>query len=598
MVQLGTDIVVEPDAGEVCAKACAMLHAELSRIRHHEIPMIANLMRFSDRDSGAALAERFNRAAAGVPGSLAAALDRHLAIVDDLFHRFIAAGKLYERQEQISRDAIARASHYPRLSAFGDQSIIGTDVPVSPYAIDENGKAVPLEPGARNRGNDLQQRNGQAALRDQAATAGDAGVTVLPESPAVFSEQPGPENPLYAGDAGGWNALYYLADSIDERRLERAGVIWERIADGLSSAFGDFKTSVAARIEQNWQGPGGDAATRAATSYADDSDGLVQAARLVGENLKTTGVYFGNFRTTAPAVPFESLPDPDETVNSHLQTYIRNYYAYYAAGITQADGNFPRFPTPVTPISGPIPAPRGDRAGSPAGVPGSTPATAPPPAAPPTPATPPPNLSAEPVPRDPDKGKPDPVPGVPTCGPDPTANPDAPDPGTPDAAASTPVSSNSSDLPSQLRRLADGMQPGATGPATNPYAQTVPAAAGGPGTGAKSSGGGGTAGGGGAGGGKAAGGGGAAGGIGAPRPHAPLFPRASVPGLPEAVARAGVGTGSPGAPGMPGSPAGAGAGAGQGADSTHKRRSALDSQAHLDEAIGEPPLITIPVIDR
>ena len=94
MVQLGTDIVVEPDAGEVCAKACAMLHAELSRIRHHEIPMIANLMRFSDRDSGAALAERFNRAAAGVPGSLAAALDRHLAIVDDLFHRFIAAGKL------------------------------------------------------------------------------------------------------------------------------------------------------------------------------------------------------------------------------------------------------------------------------------------------------------------------------------------------------------------------------------------------------------------------------------------------------------------------------------------------------------------------
>ncbi|MCM6776087.1 WXG100 family type VII secretion target [Nocardia sp. CDC159] len=115
---------------------------------------------------------------------------------------------------------------------------------------------------------------------------------------------------------------------------------------------------------------------------------------------------------------------------------------------------------------------------------------------------------------------------------------------------------------------------------------------------AKSGKGGGGAGGGGAG--KGGGGAGAAGGPQSVLQASRLFPRASVTGAAETAVgtgRAGIAAGGApmGAPGM--GPAGAGAGAGQGAKE-RKRAEFLDSTEHLDEALGTPPVVAKPVVEK
>ncbi|APE33258.1 hypothetical protein BOX37_03955 [Nocardia mangyaensis] len=77
-----------------------------------------------------------------------------------------------------------------------------------------------------------------------------------------------------------------------------------------------------------------------------------------------------------------------------------------------------------------------------------------------------------------------------------------------------------------------------------------------------------------------------------------LFPRAAISADGMATGRAGLGpmAGMPGAPGPMGG-GGAGAGQGQGQNKDHKRADYLDSTEHLDEAIGEAPVVVRPVVE-
>ncbi|MGW6724414.1 hypothetical protein ACWF9G_00790 [Nocardia sp. NPDC055029] len=108
---------------------------------------------------------------------------------------------------------------------------------------------------------------------------------------------------------------------------------------------------------------------------------------------------------------------------------------------------------------------------------------------------------------------------------------------------------------------------------------------------------------GGGGGGGVGGGGGGLGGAGLPKDTAgaaasKLFPRAAAAVPTGALGRAGLaGMASPGMPGGMG-PAGAGAGGQQGGGKEHKRADYLDSADHLDEALGEAPVVAKPVVER
>ncbi|WP_460695953.1 hypothetical protein [Nocardia thraciensis] len=101
-------------------------------------------------------------------------------------------------------------------------------------------------------------------------------------------------------------------------------------------------------------------------------------------------------------------------------------------------------------------------------------------------------------------------------------------------------------------------------------------------------------------------GGGAGGGIGGgagPRENlqaSRLFPRASVAaeGGVASTGRAGVAAGSAGAPGMGGPMGGGGAGGAGGQNKEHKRADYLDSSEHLEEALGEAPVVAKPVVEQ
>ncbi|MBH0777590.1 hypothetical protein [Nocardia bovistercoris] len=76
-----------------------------------------------------------------------------------------------------------------------------------------------------------------------------------------------------------------------------------------------------------------------------------------------------------------------------------------------------------------------------------------------------------------------------------------------------------------------------------------------------------------------------------------LFPRASLTGDAAAtVARAGLATN--GQNGTPGGMGPAGAGAGQGQNKERKRADYLDSTEHLEEALGDAPVVAKPVVER
>ncbi len=116
-------------------------------------------------------------------------------------------------------------------------------------------------------------------------------------------------------------------------------------------------------------------------------------------------------------------------------------------------------------------------------------------------------------------------------------------------------------------------------------------------------------GGGGGGGGLPGGGGGGIGGGTSQLPNAPqaskLFPRvaALAPITAEGQfegSRAGLATaGTPGTPGTPGAPAaGAGAGAQGGRGGEHRRPTYLESSEHLEDALGDAPVVVRPVVER
>ncbi|WP_378737217.1 hypothetical protein [Nocardia brasiliensis] len=77
---------------------------------------------------------------------------------------------------------------------------------------------------------------------------------------------------------------------------------------------------------------------------------------------------------------------------------------------------------------------------------------------------------------------------------------------------------------------------------------------------------------------------------------AKLFPRATL--ATDALGRAGLAGAVAGQPGMPGGMGPAGAGAGGQQNREHKRADYLDSTEHLEEALGDPPVVAKPVVEK
>jgi len=481
------------------------------------------------------------------------------------------------------------------------------------FAVDKGNDVVELVTGT-----DYKERD---RVRDEQA-AGNA------ERSDIYREQAGLYNQVgqdfdapvlgspEAFEAMSHEAIKSAVDAMNGEALRASAEGWKKIGQSLEQSLNDFRDFMGSTIkERAWEGIAADSAKQATANYAQDSNRLAAAGKLVGTKIEEAATAIDQVKSTVPPVSKRSIGEAfldavlppvglyksivHEQDEAHKEA-IQIMRTVYTPVMQQSDTNVPTLPPPVQVGTPPTPPGQWNPSGVPqsGGAPGSTPYTAPNPGSP-----------------GPNAGLPGGTPGSGNASGADTAGPDALGPDTAGQNLFAPGNGG-----------AYAGNPNAVDAQTNPAsAWTAPAAAGGAdatrygqtglgplGTGA----GGGYGGASGSGGGFGSGAGGSTGsGAGGYAPGGflsggPGGGSGSAGGLgaggasPSGATGAGSGTGGASAAGRPGAPGGTGMmpGAGAGArgrgedDSEHKTPGYLVNVDNGNELIGKLPLAAPPVI--
>ncbi|WP_164877598.1 hypothetical protein [Prescottella agglutinans] len=473
------------------------------------------------------------------------------------------------------------------------------------FAVDKGNDVVELVTGT-----DYKERD---RVRDEQA-AGNA------ERSDIYREQAGLYNQVgqdfdapvlgspEAFEAMSHEAIKSAVDAMNGEALRASAEGWKKIGQSLEQSLNDFRDFMGNTIkERAWEGIAANSAKQATANYAQDSNRLAAAGKLVGTKIEEAATAIDQVKSTVPPVSKRSIGEAfldavlppvglyksivHEQDEAHKEA-IQIMRTVYTPVMQQSDTNVPTLPPPVQVGTPPTPPDQRNQGGGTRGdgAPGYTPYTAP-------------NAGSP----GPNGGLPG---GTPGSGNAPGADTAGPDALGPDATGQNPFApgnggastGNPNTVDAQTNPASAWTAPAAAnGAEATRYGQTGlgPLGTGAGGYGGASGTGGGFGGGGGstgsgAGGGYAPGGflsggsGGGAGGLGA----GGASPSAAAGGTGGASA-----AGRPGAAGGTGMMPGAGGARGRGEDdSEHKTPGYLVNVDNGNELIGKLPLAAPPVI--
>ncbi|WP_431953528.1 hypothetical protein [Nocardia lijiangensis] len=538
----GGVVKLEPGVVVELARTCARAFDGVLGARKI-VADVVELAPFSVLPSGTDLARKMS--ARG--GEVRDFLDRHVEILNEMADTFVAAGKAFDGAEQ---DSIAeldkiRMPTEPggQWSSPAPQLLSNTDWPTG----------IAQDP----RYGYYQALSGSNGVSEYHPASIDQGNAHSMDLPSICA----------------------LHDSIDPSKVRYASDVWGWMSREMTAAFGGFRERLEA-VKSMWLGAGAAKATEATQLYIDDSDMLAYQMGTMSSNLFCASAWlYQTWQTTPSSSQFstvesqrQALKDPTylqdlrnnvnqhywgvrTSVTEHVSTLTGTYPPGFSTGVVSADTKIPMFVAPRSPVSGTIRDEDRRRGGPTGGGPGG---------GVPTgrlgPGISPAGLNGS---------------GAPSGAP---AN--SPGAGDPSGNPLSALSGLGQQAGNALQQAGTAGKPQGAG--TPPSMMSASAKPSGPGGGS----------------------GLGASGLGAgkePAQQLNKFPRAGALGPMAAgaglsAARAGsVPMG--GTPGTPGATGAAGQNAGQG-ERARKRPSYLESDEHIDEAMGTPQVVSRPVVDQ
>ncbi|MEV0252256.1 hypothetical protein AB0H76_37110 [Nocardia sp. NPDC050712] len=501
---------------------------------------------FGGLGSGNRLAGKFFNAGRDYTGII----KDHKSILESLMNTFIAAGHLYKDNDETGKEAFDRIrkenprdrGDAPDKTALPDWSKPAGSNPAAPPALPTDlNKFATQNPG----------------------TKGHDWTPVKPEGGNEISLET-------------YNDMKTKLTS-GAQNIANLGGLWKHMGKQLAIDAKIFTETVNQKLENGmWNTPAAHKANTAIKGYVQNVNELSGRMNLIASNLEHTSGRLSIFGANLPEpLSQTAVPEDRKTARNNAITAFNNQYV---PAVNAASNAIPVLPDPVPPTTqdpGSRPGP-GSKQTSPQPSPGPGPQHKPQqPSNPSTPSEP-----SQPSPSQPSQ------PSTPS-------HPSQPSPSQPSqpSTPSQPSKPSGDDLSKALQNaqnaLKNGIDPTTGLPLTPAQKAALEKATHGKGAGP---------------GGK--GGPGGAGGGGAPLKDAAtqaaskLFPRASA----ATAGMTGLGRAGLAAAGQPGTPGGmgpAGQGGQQGGGSKeHKRADYLDSTEHLDEALGDAPVVAKPVVER
>lgn len=224
---------------------------------------------------------------------LADVLDSHLTVLTDMADTLRAAGTYYNYTERHSADALSKVIMHMPLPA------VVADVLVAPK---------------------------KSFLRD----ADTEKVAVDWTNPQSMS----------------FDELFELGAGINPASVDATSVLWTTMASTLRNSFGLFDTAVGAKRDQ-WRGAGGAGAFAAAQRYTDDIHNLLFAMNEIVTKLDDVGAAL---RQTAAGMP-QSTRFTEQEKLSMTPAYQGSMQALYT-GPLRAAVQLPALPQPTSMVSG------------------------------------------------------------------------------------------------------------------------------------------------------------------------------------------------------------------------------------------------------
>ncbi|BDT85070.1 hypothetical protein [Nocardia cyriacigeorgica] len=254
-------------------------------------------------------------------------MKEHKRIATDLGESFVLAGKLYEGTDLDGKghfDSMVRTSNAGDLIKHVEQEQM------------YDGRWVDISPDIPNLG-DYENKDSRYgglpdSLLDLAGSEGSQGfsVTVPPAQTLNF------------------NQLWWLGDQIRGKPafIAVAGGDWFRMKLQLQSGFSNFDQSIQGLMDSDrWKGTGADGAARAVRLYTNNSGKLLTAMQQLSDNLVNASGWTAN---TVYGMPDQSVAyTPDDQEHAQLELARQVYANWYEPGITACATAIPIMPKPT-----------------------------------------------------------------------------------------------------------------------------------------------------------------------------------------------------------------------------------------------------------
>lgn len=297
---------------------------------------------FGNLPSGAALASKFFHAA----GDLDTRLNDHKEILRSMGETFVLAGKLYEHNESETSSAFDgikndRYSHRPPVP---DPPAKGTAQPPQWGYNTKSDAKLPDLPS------DLQ---GLSGTDNTPVTADPAPVKPVDNAKkdSNWTESPQVEN-AYSLE---YNTYYSLGQSINDHAGEigDAAGVWGWMGNQLNTAFTNLSNQITSLQESGaWTGQGASSAVSAASAYQGNVANLTKDMHLVSENLNYTFGWLTSVSANMPNIPWENVGKP--YARDYLLPQARAaFQTWYVAGIHNSSNAIPVLPAAESPVNQP-----------------------------------------------------------------------------------------------------------------------------------------------------------------------------------------------------------------------------------------------------
>lgn len=145
--------------------------------------------------------------------------------------------------------------------------------------------------------------------------------------------------------------------SLNDYGLVEAGAIWRWMAGHLDEGFSIFNSDITTLLGGEWKGDGAGRAKEALTGYKDNGAKLAADAKIIGDNLYNLSGWLWTFTANLTNIPPANMSDSTRREVDELAKW--SFQHWYIPGVETASNAIPWFPETVDPIKGkPTPPPQ------------------------------------------------------------------------------------------------------------------------------------------------------------------------------------------------------------------------------------------------